>query len=715
MFRRVTNQTSASRFVGSFEKLIPSAIHGCCYSAVCFALSLDDSVIQSQAVQTLCSVFLGFPKLIVFENSSILLRRILSEHFPIATRVKMLVSLKKILDLEETRLEENTAIDLMQESGVSIGDRVLRPQQQEGDTTVAGFVLQQYLSMLLIFLFDSEVDLRRATLGLIGTMLRQGMLCPLDVISHLVGLQADPEIDIRNEALKILQSEDQKRPNFIDNRMMEGIELGFILQMKLMKDTYATIGGIPVTSSTDNIKAVNGAEKYLSVFGPVYSSCLLTNRKRRNDMILGTLKRNSQILLCIDEYATMSPRNMDRKTASNASRMIVPSQSSSTTFATISNLLQLFLDHGLISSASFFDNAIRDETDISAYKLPLEGTKLLTQLSSFMISILAYLPFEYFDEPCQVIYWINRNISIASGNMMKNTRKCLNDIGLNENGDHDMQTTSSTSTAMIGTSNNSPRDRPDASSEYSLEVDMINVKRVAQSFKKFKYTIVAIRSMISRGLEGFLRLKSYLKVVHDISDEKCLSFRPDDKMPVERLRGFTEDFFMSNDFISFSPVPESAMDLKQLVEITLEIIGNPDIAMKDVSSDDTNNRNTKSKHKQSKSSEKADKDISSIFQNFIHAVAGDYNRVISLFENGADDFTLAVSKRKRKSTNIHVDIKDGLDVVADSSANPTKKKGKAVRKSQNGNSGKKRKKFRYSLKDAGEDSDLEISDESDNY
>ena len=63
---------------------------------------------------------------------------------------------------------------------------MLGHQDVENDATIAGFVLQQHLSALLSFLTHPDTALRLAALGLIGTLLRQGMLCPLDVMGQLV-------------------------------------------------------------------------------------------------------------------------------------------------------------------------------------------------------------------------------------------------------------------------------------------------------------------------------------------------------------------------------------------------------------------------------------------------------------------------------------------------------------------------------------------------
>ena len=71
---------------------------------------------------------------------------------------------------------------------------LLKPQSQENDTTVAGFVLQSHLQLLTSFFFHLEAKLRYAISEFIGVMLKQGLLCPLDVISYFIALQVDNTI-----------------------------------------------------------------------------------------------------------------------------------------------------------------------------------------------------------------------------------------------------------------------------------------------------------------------------------------------------------------------------------------------------------------------------------------------------------------------------------------------------------------------------------------
>jgi hypothetical protein len=52
-------------------------------------------------------------------------------------------------------------------------------------------------------------------------MYTSGMLCPLDVMGQLVSLQGDIHGDIRAEALRLILTEDERYPTFLDNRLLE--------------------------------------------------------------------------------------------------------------------------------------------------------------------------------------------------------------------------------------------------------------------------------------------------------------------------------------------------------------------------------------------------------------------------------------------------------------------------------------------------------------
>ena len=72
-------------------------------------------------------------------------------------------------------------------------------------------------------------------------MLRQGLVCPLDIVPLLVALQGDPEAAIRRAALQYLLIEDEKHPTFLDNRVAGQLTLP-TLTLTLTCNIYRRFG-----------------------------------------------------------------------------------------------------------------------------------------------------------------------------------------------------------------------------------------------------------------------------------------------------------------------------------------------------------------------------------------------------------------------------------------------------------------------------------------
>ena len=100
---------------------------------------------------------------------------------------------------EEARLEDVAALESLEKSGaaLSTSTRVQGDKELDGDATIAGFVLQQHLNAILGFLCHRTPATRFAAVELVGTLLRQGMLCPLDVLGYLIALQGDVIFEVR--------------------------------------------------------------------------------------------------------------------------------------------------------------------------------------------------------------------------------------------------------------------------------------------------------------------------------------------------------------------------------------------------------------------------------------------------------------------------------------------------------------------------------------
>jgi hypothetical protein len=211
------------------------------------------------------------------------------------------------------------------------------------------------------------------------------MLCPLDVLGHLVALQGDRVPEIRSISLHLLQCEDEKYSSFLDNRVVEGVELSYFLQHSSNNgdEVQAVISGVDET----------GSPCFISVFSGLYASCLQKNRKRRSDFIVGLLRRY--------EY---------------------------------------------LHSTFMKDAASSDEKQKSLSPSPIRVRgKQRDDISSrmhvidFILTSLAYLPYDMIDEPLLAIHWINKIVSVSTAVLLGEMKKALHLVGAVEREEGAMQ------------------------------------------------------------------------------------------------------------------------------------------------------------------------------------------------------------------------------------------------------------------------------------
>lgn len=150
-------------------------------------------------------------------------------------------------------------------------------------------------------------------------------------------------------------------------------------------------------------------------------------------------------------------------TQASASSSVVPSTSTSGSNNTVSPstgliaLIQLLVQHELLNTS--YANTTSITSAVSGVSSPSGShpnpallnqvirsaavyqdlSTHLTNLISFLISTLAYLPYEFCEEPLQIIYWINRNIPLLSSTVMTNTRSIFSQFGALSRGSQALQ------------------------------------------------------------------------------------------------------------------------------------------------------------------------------------------------------------------------------------------------------------------------------------
>ena len=199
----------------------------------------------------------------------------------------------------------------------------------------------------------------------------------------------------------------------------------------------------------------NGNNESTSIFTSLYVSCLQSNRKRRNDCILGVLKRCLQLLAYLhksniaasanllnhneNELKLPTPKTTPRSSDGNGSAAAVGSVGSvgsdditpmlpvngsgapiseiRSAPTAISMLLQILISYDILSNSDMINH------NNSAGVVREAG--LLLSLVEFLCSIISVLPFEFVEEPLQGIYWISRNAPFAVSAVLSHAKLAL--------------------------------------------------------------------------------------------------------------------------------------------------------------------------------------------------------------------------------------------------------------------------------------------------
>ena len=250
-------------------------------------------------------------------------------------------------------------------------------------------------------------------------------------MGQLVSLQGDLNAEIRKDALKLVQIEDERHPTFLDNRLLEGVEMAYLFQIKTIGTSHpvedcvllgmgpssgmgpgsdSSHGMGPGSVPSSGMGPSSGFDgEIISIFGALYTTCIQPNKKRRNDFLIGLLKRAlqiSQLLKIKNQSSGSSPRNLSEK--------ISPYLSKKTKVKSVNengndNNNEINEEEEKNNNHRNKDNKKNDrEKEKEIYNknknndMIVEESDHLNSLLSFILTTLSHLPFETVDEPMQV-------------------------------------------------------------------------------------------------------------------------------------------------------------------------------------------------------------------------------------------------------------------------------------------------------------------------
>jgi hypothetical protein len=647
----------------------PRTFQGIAYSAVIFGLSLKDLQIQLRSIQALCGIFSGYPRLMLLAKETELIDRILSREFNELIHERVLIGLKDMMVSEEKLLEKKASLKQMKESGVQLNlsnrETVLGgPVDHDSDATIAGVVLQQYLKQLTDFLRMKSISLRYATLQLLATLLRQGMICPLDILALAIMLLGDENDEIREESFTLLQIQDERYPNFLDSRLIEGVEKTHDFQLSTF---HALNPLLPKHRTSDAAH---------SIFSNLYISCIVPNKKRKINFLYGMLRKTLSMIMADNLFVSVS---LSGKTEGDTDILTTTTTTSSSVEGVVSSAAlsspssrstatAMISPKGTPSNSSKIVATPGSRHSVSKHLPPVHQTitdknfvfeveQLFFRFSKvkFFAITLSSLPFGSIDEVLHVIHWIGRTVPTHCVMILKNLEKSfLRSFG----------------GAIVG---KDPLER-------KVQLDELRVKEIysnsssSNDFHQLFYDLIAYELQL-RTEEILIRLKSYFKIVYYLSDEKCQMFDPNEKTGPTNP---TSNEKLNNDrSFDFTLAPEDVKPIEDLLTTdSLKDLFDKKSSLatalfagqeekEETEKKPNKKKNSKESSKQpiesvssstpSKTIMKTPEDREMLFFSVLQQCVSDYNRVHHIIHSEGDDFKLesslsssaAGSKRKK--------------------------------------------------------------------
>lgn len=205
-------------------------------------------------------------------------------------------------------------------------------------------------------------------------------------MAQLVGLQGDANDAVQMRSLSIIQLEDIKHANFLDNRLCDGVELITYLQKRSCHRTWAT-----VNNSANNFP--------VSLMGTLYISCFRSHKKRRTDFLTSLLRR-------CDTHCNIT-ESLKYDSALESEKILKDFGNSPSSIG---------------SSPSSGGIRRRGGLDSNRYPPNINSTEAKVE---FLATTLAYIPFAVQDEVLLIISWLNRNTTVQTELFLKRFRDIL--------------------------------------------------------------------------------------------------------------------------------------------------------------------------------------------------------------------------------------------------------------------------------------------------
>jgi cohesin loading factor subunit SCC2 len=338
------------------QDLTSANVMHACYSLFLWYLQRDDAAMKCAALRALSCVFIARPPVMLNLEQDGTIEDLMSPDSPVELQLESLLCWKEILISEANRVDSGEAKKKMKsKKGLTLSKQI--SGDLDGEATVLAGVVHQHSSRFYEMTTHKDQRIRLATVELLGVLLSQGQLNPMDAVKYLFAMQGDVQApSVRALSLRLLIAEKEKRAEMIRQRGLAGVKQAYKLQRAVYSSTL---------EPTAVIKRKRGkTEEVVSVFDSAFKECIRDAKKHKMGLYRSLLG-----LFASDMF--------DEEQFCRTSKKMAAKQKKDLSLLSFTAQVLAHLPYNVASDPLFIIHHLSGMTAI-------QGAQLLDRLSSFL-------------------------------------------------------------------------------------------------------------------------------------------------------------------------------------------------------------------------------------------------------------------------------------------------------------------------------------------
>jgi cohesin loading factor subunit SCC2 len=272
-----------------------NVLSNACFSIFLKYLSKDDEATKCLALRAMTGVFISRPRVVLCAEQMGIINEVMSDDAAASVQIEALKSWRDILLAEEIRIESGAAkAKMASQKNITVSNRI--SGDQDGDSSISGSVLTKHAPRLYEMTMSKDEKVRYMIVDLIGHLLRQGLINPMETVPYLLAMQGDVKSQsTRSLALKLLINEGEKRPDMLNQRIQAGVKRAFNFQKAVYPQESEE--NVPSVTALLENNSEGARVSFNTIFDEVIKESSIRNKKAQRQAlyksIIGMFEREA--------------------------------------------------------------------------------------------------------------------------------------------------------------------------------------------------------------------------------------------------------------------------------------------------------------------------------------------------------------------------------------------------------------------------------------